>query len=742
MKVPEAVDLISRVKKENRRSFTEAEAKKLLSYYGVPVVEEKVVTSLQAAATQARATGFPVVVKGLGAKLTHKTDRGLVKVNLRTVAEVRRAYREIRKSAGKDGEGCLIQPQIEGKREFVAGLFRDDQFGPVIMFGLGGVFTEAIGDVAFRIAPVSEAQAQDLIDEIKARRLLGNFRGEAAADRDQLIQVLTGLSRLGMEHPEIKEVDINPLIISPAGSVQAVDALIVIGDGRAAPASGNLSEKELRKRAAEIRSALYDMTHAQSVAVVGATKPEVSGFSGMFGCMRNFGYSGRFYPINPKLDEIDGIKAYPNLSSLPEPVDLVIISIPGPLVPNILKECIATGNKNIHIFSSGFKETGEEEGIRLQREIEAIARTGGLRVIGPNCMGFYVPKSRLLTWEAASAQSGPVALISQSGGNAQDFTNYLTDHYDIHFSKAVSYGNALTLDSTDFLDYLAHDEETEIITMYLEGVKDGRLLLDLVTDINRRKPVIIYKGGLTEAGARAVSSHTGSMAGGQKIWQAFFRQSGAVLVESLEEMADVTQAFHRLGKVQGRRTAVFGFGGGNGVSVADNCARANLELPALSEDLTRKLRKMIPPAGAMIRNPIDAVVAFIHLPLLSEVLALVAESGEIDNFIISVPFDWLFNREPGGAYIGTIASYLAQEGQKHTQGKPMMVAWRQYQPSEEIRKWIPIFSNILMSAGIPVYEGLPKAVSALAKLTRYYEYQAQNNNELPLPASNLLRKTA
>jgi acyl-CoA synthetase (NDP forming) len=506
----------------------------------------------------------------------------------------------------------------------------------------------------------------------------------------------------------------------------AVDALIVLDDGKAVTIGGNLSEGGLRKRSMEIRAALDVMTHAESVAVVGATHPDVSGFAGMFGCMRNFGYRGRLYPINPKLDDIDGVKAYPNLASLPETVDLVIVSIPAPLVAGVLKECITTGNKNIHIFSSGFKETGEEEGLRLQQEIETIARQGGLRVIGPNCMGFYVPKIRMLTWEAASTESGPVSMISQSGGNAQDFTNYLTDHYGISFSKVISYGNALTLDSTDFLDYLAHDDETAIVTMYLEGVKDGRLLLDCVKKINRRKPVIIYKSGLTESGARAVSSHTGSLAGGEKIWKAFFQQTGAVPVESLEEMADVTQAFHRLGKVHGKKTAVIGFGGGNGVSIADNCARANLELPVLSEQLTRKLRKLIPPAGSMIRNPIDAAIAFVHLPLMGEVLDLVAQSGEIDNFIISVPFDWLFNKKPGGAYIETIASYLATEGQKHAQGKPMLVAWRQYQPSAEIRRWIPIFKNILMSAGIPVYEGLPKAVWALAKIEKYYEYHSDS----------------
>jgi acyl-CoA synthetase (NDP forming) len=666
-----------------------------------------------------------VVLKGLGANLTHKTERGLVKVNLRSVAEVRRAYREITQSAGPDWEGCLIQPLVAGKREFVAGMFRDAQFGPAVMFGLGGVFTEAIGDVTFRIAPVSGIQADKMMDEIKASRLLGDFRGEQAADREQLRQVLMGLSRLGMDYPEIKEVDINPLIVAPDGSVKAVDALVVLQAGNAVSAVREETEAQIESRAVEIRAALDAVTHAKAVAVIGATRV-LRGFPGMFGCMRNFGFRGRLYPVNPKYEDIDGFKSYPNLVSLPEKVDLVIISIPAPFVADALKDCIASGNLNVHIFTSGFRETGEEEGVRLQAQIEKIAREGGLRVVGPNCMGFYVPAARMLTWTAAASESGPVALVSQSGGNAQDFTNYTSSSYGIYFNKAISYGNALTLDSTDFLDYLDHDEETRIITMYLEGVKDGRRLLDLVTRINRRKPVIIYKGGLTEAGARAVSSHTGSLAGGLKIWRAFFRQSGAVSVDSLEEMADVTLAFHHLGKTSGRRATVLGIGGGIGVSVADSCARAGLELPALSGDTIKKLRSYIPPAGTMIRNPIDSVGAFKNLDIMGYVLSLLAASDEIDNFMISVPLDWLFGEEDGGAYIEKIAVYLAREGRKCTGGKPLVVVWRQYQPNPEIRKCIAVMESILLAAGIPVYEGLPRAVTALAKLAEYSEFQAKN----------------
>jgi acyl-CoA synthetase (NDP forming) len=723
----ETVELIHQAQKEGRSFLTETESKKILRRYGVPVIEEAVVTSEDAGVERSRVIGFPVVLKGLGANLTHKTERGLVKVNLRSVEEVRLAYRAIKTSAGQDWEGCIVQPLVEGKREFVAGLLQDTQFGPAVMLGLGGILTEAIGDVTFRIAPLSEVQAREMMDELKARKLLDDFRGESALNREQLLWVLMGLSRLAMEYPEIKEVDINPLIVAPDGNVTAVDALVVLHEHGAAMKKGNLREAEMEDRAREIRTALDVMTHAKSIAVVGATNiPFDWGFPGMFVCVRNFGFPGKLYPINPNAEEVGGYKSYPDLASLPEPVDLVIVSVSAPRVPEILKDCVASGNKNVHIFTSGFKETGEEEGIKLQDEIEMIAREGGLRVVGPNCMGFYVPASRMATWPGAPAESGPVALISQSGANAEEFVLYTSSRYGIHFSKSISYGNALTLDSTDFLDYLAHDDETRIITMYLEGVKDGRRLVKLVTQINLRKPVIIMKAGLTEAGARAVSSHTGSLAGGDMIWNVFCRQTGAVRVDSLEEMADVTLAFHHLGKSPGRKVAVFGMGGGIGVAAADSCARVGLELPPLSPETVKELRKFIPPVGTMIRNPIDAIGAFMDLSLTGKILDLLSASGEIDNFVVSIPLDWLFGKEKDGAYIEKVAAYLAQDGRKRTHGKPLVISWRQYRPNLEIKKWVPVLEQILLSAGIPVYEGFPRALFAVSKLAEYSEFIRKN----------------
>jgi len=463
------------------------------------------------------------------------------------------------------------------------------------------------------------------------------------------------------------------------------------------------------------------MFNPKTIAVVGAKRSSTAqGWLGMLAMIRQFGFPGRIYPINPNATEVDGLKAYPNLVSVPEPVDLVIISVPAPAVPAALRDCIASGNKNVHIFTAGFKETGEEEGSKLQQEIEEIAHSGGLRVIGPNCMGLYVPKARLVTWTPACAESGPVAFVTQSGGHAGDFANYATQ-FGIRFSKAISYGNALTLDCTDFLEYLADDADTSIITMYLEGVKDGSKLLRLVTDINRTKPIIIMKGGLTESGARAVASHTGSLAGGENVWGAFFKQSGAVQVNSLEEISDVTLAFLHLLPPRGRRVAIVSTGGGIGVAAADACNREGLEVPTLSPETRKELLAFVPPAGNSIRNPLDVEVFFGDISLLERALDVVSDDPNVDMLVISLHLDWLYGISEGN-HVTKLASYLATSARDQLHDKPYVVSLRRYRTDPGLEQTKLTLQQELLAAGVPVYDDLPRAARALAKLAEYHQF--------------------
>ncbi len=472
------------------------------------------------------------------------------------------------------------------------------------------------------------------------------------------------------------------------------------------------------------------MFNPKSIAVVGAKKI-ASKFSylGMFGAINKYGYKGRLYPINPNLTNLNGCKTYPDLGALPEPVDLVIVSVPAPAVPDVLRDCVKTGNKNVHIFTAGFKETGEPDALKLQKEIEEIAFNNALRVIGPNCMGICVPENRIGTWNSPIKEVGPVAFISQSGGHAQDFSNYAAK-FGIGFSKIVSYGNALTLDSTDFLEYFAEDPKTKIITMYLEGVKDGRKLLNLVREINKSKPVIIVKGGLTKSGTQAVASHTGSMAGEEHFWSAFFRQTGAIRASSLEDMAHITQALLKLEKTKGRGVAVLGTGGGIVVAISDTCSRTGLDLPSFSESMQTSLREFVPEAGNMIKNPLDAhsILMFAE-KFLPKTMDMIYQAPDIHMVIISLHADWL-----GLHFMPQIASAIKTICPKYLKDKPFVVSWRQTRHDSEMKKAILLVEKELLEAGIPVYRNFEHAATALSRFADYhmhYKYLKFRTPQLP-----------
>ncbi|WP_319409421.1 acetate--CoA ligase family protein [uncultured Desulfosarcina sp.] len=722
--------IIEKAVRNGMKTLTEAKSKRLLANYGIPVVEETVVQTESDAVGRAASYGFPVVLKALGEKLTHKTDRGLVALDLRSESEVRDAFHRLNAAAGQDWEACLVQPMVRGKREFAAGFFRDLQFGPVIMFGLGGIFAEAFKDVVFRMPPLSRIDIRNLVDALVCRKLLFDFRGEAAVDVDQLAQVLNGLSRLAAEHPCIAEVDINPLIAKPDGRIVAVDALIGLGDETCTTGDGEMSARSCGDAEAAIQRAIDKMVHPRSIAVMGAKRQVGKLLSGadLFKRLQEFGFPGRLYPVNPRAEsEIHGRKAYRDLFSLPEIPDHVIVCMPATFVPDALRDCATVGCKNIHIFTAGFKETGEAEGLRLQAEIEEIAQCGGLHVIGPNCMGLYVPESRTVTWPEASTTSGPVAFITQSGGHARDFTKFASSRFGIHFSKVVSYGNALTLDCTDFLKYVARDDQTRIVLMYLEGIEDGRTLFDVVQRTSREKPVIIFKAGMTDAGVRVAASHTGALAGSENIWNAFFCQSGAVRATSLEELAALTQAFLHLEDCGGRRVAILGSGGGISVNAADACTRSGLTLPVFPPNLFKMAGESISTAGNIVSNPIDAHKMFFDLPQLGRMMKHLSDGSYVDMFIVSLQLDWLYTDSGRDMnYMEGIATYIATEGKAMANGKPLVVGWRQFLDIPEVNHLTHRIREILLANGVPVYEGMADAAIVLSKLAGYHEFRRQS----------------
>ena len=358
------------------------------------------------------------------------------------------------------------------------------------------------------------------------------------------------------------------------------------------------------------------------IAIIGVSTGDYK-FGGMSFLIKlqDGGFAGKLYPINPKAKQIRNLKAYPDLLSLPEIPDLAIICVAARYVPAILEDCARIGLDHIHILTSGFKETGLEDGKLLEEQIVAISKMNGLKIIGPNCMGPYCPSSNLTAWGAIPGLSGSVGIISQSGGLTQRLTEY-TCSLGIGIGKAVSFGNAAVLDSTDFLEAMAEDEKIRVIAIYLESVKNARGLLQIAKQTSKLKPIILWKGGESEAGAATAASHTGGMAGTQKLWEAFCRQTGVVRVRSMDEWVDAIMAFSLLPAPAGNGIFLIGGGGGNSVAYSDTFNREQFGVPPLSDSSMDFLRRSVPIAGSIAGNPLDMWRTFVDAGYLSEVLEL------------------------------------------------------------------------------------------------------------------------
>ncbi len=606
-----SAEIIARALGEKRTALTEYESKKLLSGYGVPVVEETVAPDPEAAVRAADCFGYPVVVKGLGARLTHKTDRGLVALGLGSAGDVLSAAKRIAFAGGAELEGFLVQPMLQGRREFVAGLFRDEQFGPVVMFGLGGTFTEVLEDVAFRLAPLTAEEALQMIDQLRCAKLLGRFRGEEAVKRGALVAALVGLSRLAVDFPEVVEVDINPLLAGADGCIQAVDALIVIGGGKE---SGVVTE------AVDPR-AIGHLFYPRSIAFVGASAGFGKWGHMLFTNVVAGGFEGPLYLVNAKGGKIGGRAVYRSIKEIPEPVDLAVVTIPAAAVPSLIPELQAKGIRNVLLISSGFGETGPE-GRKQEKELVAAARRCGILILGPNTMGICNPHGKLYCAGAhVRPKPGSTALVSQSGNLGVQLLAF-AETEGIGIRAFCGSGNEAMITIEDYLDAFAVDELSRTVVLYIESVKNGRRFYESARKVGCRKPVIVLKGGRTEPGSKAAASHTGALASDVRVFEAACRQAGVVMAGQPMELLDLSACFSSLPLPKGNKTAIVTLGGGWGVVTSDLCMEHGLNVPPLSRELISRIDRILPPYWSRA-NPIDLVGEFdpqIPLTILEELM--------------------------------------------------------------------------------------------------------------------------
>lgn len=466
---------------------------------------------------------------------------------------------------------------------------------------------------------------------------------------------------------------------------------------------------------------LEDIFYPESIAIIGASSDEQKEQSGWTGTLLNFGFKGRLYPVNPKASKILGLRAYPSLEYIEGRIDYAILNLTPTLVPKALADCIARGVKVVHIFASGFVEVGNEQGRRLQEEIHSMSDRANIRLIGPNCMGVHCPEGGI-TFANLPRKEGPAAMISQTGAGAARTIIYGRSR-GIHFGKAVSYGNAVDLDSPDFLEMLVDDTKTKFIALYVEGVKDGRRLLTATQKcIMKGKPVVILKAGLTEAARGAVTSHTGAIAGSEKGWEAFFAQTGAISVHTLEEIVDQLVALQNVQRPVGRRVGIIGRGGGPGVIATEICGKMNLRVPPFSAAVRNQLEQITTAAGgSMIRNPIEVGVGRTGAQQgYVEAFKILAESQEVDLILTHL------NPEAFILY-GGVPEWL-NDSVESLLGvfKTLPIPVALVLPSGETRESRKIVQEAwaqCSAEGLAVFRSYESAANALSKLIQYYEFR-------------------
>src|SRR6187455_3018699 len=588
---------LDKAKADGRTSLTAPEGKLVCDAYGIAVPKEGVAGSAAEAAKLASGMGFPVVMKIVSPQILHKTEAGGVIVGVKSAADAEAAYDKILANAKKyDAKahilGVQVQQMLGGGQEVIVGAVTDPSFGKLVAFGLGGVLVEVMKDITFRLAPATREDALSMLDGIQAAEMLKGVRGSEPVSRDALASLIHAVSVLVSDFPEIAEMDLNPVFATAKGAT-AADVRIVC-DWNPAPA-------RFRPKHEDIVRDMNRIMKPDAVAVIGA-----SGETGKIGnsVMKNLingGYKGQIHPINPSADEIMGLKAYKSVKDVPGDIDVAVFAIPAKFVAGAIAEC---GEKKIPgavLIPSGFAETGNVAG---QQEIIDVGRKYGVRLMGPNIYGFYYTWSNLCaTFCTAYDVKGHAALSSQSGGIGMAIIGF-SRSAKMGVSAIVGLGNKADIDEDDLLTFFEQDDNTHIIVQHCEDLKDGRAFAEVAKRVSKKKPVVVLKAGRTPLGSKAASSHTGALAGDDKIYDDVLRQSGVIRARSLREMLEFARALPILPTPKGDNIVIITGAGGSGVLLSDAVVDNGLSLMTFPPDLDAAFKKFIPPFGAS-GNPVD-----------------------------------------------------------------------------------------------------------------------------------------
>ncbi len=469
-----------------------------------------------------------------------------------------------------------------------------------------------------------------------------------------------------------------------------------------------------------------EFIHSKSVAVIGTSS------SGGFYWLRSFldyGFPGKIYPVNPKIDEAHGLKFYKSLSEVQGPVDYAVLRVPARIVPSVLDECIAKNCKAITIFTSGYSELGTEEGRQREKVITEKIKSSPMRAFGPNCIGLACPETGFAFRPDLKPIHGPIGFVSQSGGKAIDCYLAVTET-KLGISKVFSYGNEADITSWELVEYLHRDPKTQVIGIYIEGVRDGPRLRKAIGNCAADKPVVVWKSGITEEGSRAVSSHSAAIAGSANIWHALLRQIGAISVDSFEQLINTVVTFLRCPPPPGKRVALVAISGGAGVAGTDSLAKYGFEIPQLSPETIQSLSKIIYAVGTNIKNPVDMATSYFYPENMVQTIKHVAEDKNIDAIIVEVTphyVNFMASHMGRDDYATTYWKMMIEAGTYcvKTIHKPFLVAVPAIgYPLENLAT-----RNQFREGNLPVFSNIAEAAEVLRYIYEYY----QRHPKLPVP---------
>ncbi|MDI6796177.1 MAG: CoA-binding protein [Desulfatibacillaceae bacterium] len=462
-------------------------------------------------------------------------------------------------------------------------------------------------------------------------------------------------------------------------------------------------------------SPLYPMVNPESIAFFGASNNFSAMGSTIFSSLRKAGFPGRLYPVHPKEKVVQGIAAFEKVEDLPQTPDLAVFVLPTRLVCETLEACGAKGIRHVIIVTAGFREVGGA-GVELEKKLVETAKKWGIRFLGPNCIGVTNPHKLLnTTFMRSEGSAGFIGLASQSGSFVTQMFNYL-DRFKVGFSTAFSVGNSADVDIVDCLEYLGACPHTKVIALYVEGLVRGRLFVETARRISTKKPIVaLYVGG-SETGRKAGLSHTGTMAGPDRLYDGIFRQAGVVRARSVTELFDFARALGSLPPADGKRVVIQTHSGGPGAAAADACGRTGLEVPPLLPNTLEKLSAFVPHTGS-IANPVDITYSKNPMDFFSQIPSALLEDENADMLLVYylVPLAMVLRPIMSmGLDEETAAIHAAKWLDEQAQSLADLMA-RHNKPIAgfTFRSITEHFPQALMGRGIPVFQGPERAVRAL-----------------------------